>query len=61
MNNYVVIGNTVREFPPGPVNQIISSIYKIIELSEKPGMEVIVRKELQFLKEYIEDAPVIKV
>lgn len=61
MNSYIDVGGNVREFTPGQVSEIIKSLYKLAQLAEKAGMEKVIRTELGFLREYIEDAPIVRV
>ena len=61
MNSYIDVGGNVREFTPGQVSEIIKSVYKVAELSDKKGMQQTVIIELGFLREYIEDAPIVRV
>ncbi len=61
MNSYIDVAGNVREFTPGQVSEIIKSLYKLAQLAEKAGMEKVIRTELGFLREYIEDAPIVRV
>lgn len=61
VNSYIDVGGNVREFTPGQVSEIIKSVYKIANLSDEKGMEKVVRTELGFLREYIEDTKVVRI
>lgn len=61
INNYVDVAGHIREFTPGQVHTIIRSAYAIAELSRKAGHEHAVKRELEFLQEFIEDAPILPV
>lgn len=61
VNSYIDVGGNVREFTPGQVSEIVKSLYKLADMSDKKGMEKVIRTELGFLREYIEDAPIVRV
>ena len=61
MNSYIDVGENVREFTPGQVSEIIKSVYKLAEMSSNLKMEKIIRTELGFLQEYIEDQKIVDV